>query len=146
MNLAFYANLAEIIGTTAIVVSLIYVAIQIHQNNQHLAQGAQRARAQAVRDNLGVLRDNVEIVIKDQADETLSASEAFSMNTVWMGVLFSYQTSFQQLPRNELEGHARFIGRFFQIMPSLRLTWEQNRDTYHPDFVQFMEENVVNER
>ena len=34
MDLSYYANLAEIIGTTAIVVSLIYVAVQIRQNTR----------------------------------------------------------------------------------------------------------------
>ncbi len=143
MDLAFYANLAEIAGTVAIVVSLVYVAVQIRQNNQHLAQGAQRARAQAVRDNLGAMREYSELVMKDRAGETLTASEAFQMSTLWMSSLFSYQTSFLQLPRSEVEGHARYLGGFFKSNPSFRVTWEQNRDTFHAAFVRFMEEDVV---
>ena len=34
MDLSYYANLAEIIGTTAIVVSLVYVAVQIRQHTR----------------------------------------------------------------------------------------------------------------
>jgi hypothetical protein len=143
MDLTFVANLAEIVGTAAIVVSLVYVAVQIRQNNQHLAQGAQRARAQAVRDNLGTMRELAELVMKDRAGETLTSSEDFQMSLVWMASLFSYQTSFLQLPRSELEGHARWMGRFFESNPSLRDTWKQNRDTFHPDFVRFMEGSVV---
>jgi hypothetical protein len=63
---------------------------------------------------------------------------------LWMGALFSYQTSFLQLPRNEIEAHANFFRRFSERMQSLRTTWEQNRDTFHPDFAKFMDENVFN--
>ena len=34
MDLTYYANLAEIFGTVAIVVSLVYVAVQIRQNTR----------------------------------------------------------------------------------------------------------------
>ena len=34
MDLSYYANLAEILGTAAIVVSLVYVAVQIRQNTR----------------------------------------------------------------------------------------------------------------
>ena len=144
MDLSYYANLAEIIGTTAIVVSLIYVAVQIRQNNRHLAHEAQRARAQAFRQNLRIMADNAEIWIKDLNGETLTATEAFRMDRAWMSHLWSYQTSFQQLPRNEIEGGATIFRRFFETQQSIRTTWVQNRAAFHPDFVRFMEEKVIN--
>jgi len=143
MDISYYANLAEIIGTTAVVVSLIYVAVQIRQNNRHLAHEAQRARAQSVRENLRGMADNAEILVKDYDGATLSAAEAYRINAFWMAILFSYQTSFLQLPRNEIMGHANFFRRFFETQPSVLATWEKNRDTFEPDFVQFMKENVV---
>jgi molybdopterin converting factor small subunit len=144
MDLSYFANLAEIIGTTAIVVSLIYVAVQIRQNNRHLAHEAQRARAQAFRQNMRIMADNAEICIKDQNGEALTATEAYRMDRMWLSELWSYQTSFQQIPRNEIVGGANFFHRCFATMQSLRASWEQNRDTFQPDFVQYMEENVFN--
>ena len=46
MDLAYYANLAEIFGTVAIVVSLVYVAVQIRQNTRttRLATGQNISR------------------------------------------------------------------------------------------------------
>jgi hypothetical protein len=143
MDITYYASLAEIIGTIAIVISLIYVAVQIRQSNQHMAHEAQRSRAQAVRENLRGMAGNAEIFVKEHSGEALTAAETHRMNMYWMGVLFSYQTSFQQLPRSEIIGHANFIHRFFETSQSIRATWEQNRDTFHPDFTRFMEENVI---
>ena len=85
MDISYYANLAEIIGTTVVVISLIYVAVQIRQNNRHLAHQAQRARAQSVRENLRGMAGNAEILVKDQSGETLTATEAFRANAFWMG-------------------------------------------------------------
>ena len=144
MDLSYYANLAEIIGTTAIVVSLIYVAVQIRQSNQHLAHEAQRARSQAFRENSRIMADNAEIWIKDLNGETLTATEAFRMDRMWMTTLWSYQTSFQQLPRNEIEAAANFFRHEFATMQSFRTSWEQNRNTVQPDFVQYLEESVFN--
>ncbi len=53
MDLSYYANLAEIFGTLAIVVSLIYVAIQVRQNThttrlataQNISRDLQEANA-----------------------------------------------------------------------------------------------------
>ena len=145
MDISYYANLAEIVGTIAVVVTLIYVGIQIRQNNRHLKEEAQRARAQSVRENLRGMADNAEIFVKDLGGETLTAAESYRMNALWMGVLFSYQTSFQQLPREEIMGHANFFRRFFETMQSVRTTWKQNRDTFQSDFVSFMEEHVTGE-
>ena len=123
MDLTYYANLAEIVGTAAIVISLIYVAVQIRQNNRHLAQEAQRARAHAVRENFGVIANNAEMMVKEGAGEALSAVEALQMNMQWMRALFSYQTSFQQLPRNEIKGHLNVFRSLLETNPSLRATW-----------------------
>ncbi len=144
MDLSYYANLAEIIGTTVIVVSLIYVAVQIRQNNRHLAHEAQRTRAQGFRENMRIMADNAEIYIKDLNGESLTAAEAFRMDRMWLGNLWSYQTSFQQLPRKEIETGANFFRHDFATMPSLRASWEKNRDTLQPDFVQYMEESIFN--
>jgi hypothetical protein len=146
MDISYYANLSEIIGTAVVVVSLIYVAIQIRQNNQYSAMEAQRARTQSVQENFKGFADNAEICVKDLNGETLTDVETYRMNALWMRSLFSYQTSFLQLPRNEIIGHANMFHRLFETMSSIRTTWENNHDTFHPDFVQFIDEYVINKR
>lgn len=143
MDLSYFANVAEIVGTVAVVVSLIYVAVQIRQNNRHLAHEAQRARAQAVRENFRGIADNAEILVKDQKGVGLTSVEMERIQAFWMAILFSYQTSFLQLPRQEIVGHSNFFRRYFAAQPSARATWGRNRDTFALDFVQFMEENVI---
>ncbi len=144
MDLTYFANLAEIIGTAAIVVSLIYVAVQIRQNNRHLAEEAQRARAQAVRESWAHLGSNAEAMAKELKGEKLTDVEALRMIGMWMGILFSYQTSFLQLPETEVAPMINLFRRNLETMESFHAAWEQNHDTFHPNFVQFMNENVFN--
>lgn len=53
MNWDAISAVGEIVGAAAVVLTLIYLAVQIRQNNKHLAQEAQRARAQSFRENMG---------------------------------------------------------------------------------------------
>jgi hypothetical protein len=108
-----------------------------------LEEEAQRARAQSFRENMKFFANNAETMAKDSNGEILTASEAIKMNSLWMSALFSYQTSFQQLPRKEIEAHTSFFRYFFETMQSPHTTWQQHRETFKPDFVQFMEERVI---
>ena len=136
----------NLLASGGVIAGIVFLGLELRQNNELLVQEAQRSRAEAVRGNMGVFADNAEIWVKDQAGETLTAAEAFRMNAMWVGTLFSYQTSFQQLPRQELEAQSIGFRRYFETMPSFRTSWEQNRDTFEPDFAQFIEENVVSGR
>ena len=142
MTLEQLAFLAQIIGTVAIVVSLIYVAVQIRQNNRHLAHEAQRTRAQSYRDNMALMADNADIYIRDLNGQALTPEEAFRMDRMWLGNLWGYQTSFQQLPRKEIKAGANFFRHAYTNLPSCRATWAASRDTFQPDFVQYMEKEV----
>jgi len=79
MDISYYADLAEIIGTIAVVVTLIYVGIQIRQSNRHLEEEAQRARAQSFRENMKFFANNAEAMAKDSGGEKLTASEAIAI-------------------------------------------------------------------
>ena len=135
-----------ILANAGVIAGIAFLGLELQQNNELLVQEAQRSRAEAVRENMGVFADNAKIWVKYRAGEPLTAAEAFRMNVMWLRTLFSYQTTFQQLPREEIVAQANGFRRFFETMPSFRTTWEQNRDTYESDFVRFMEENVTSGR
>ena len=143
MNWEAIGAIGEILGAAGVIVTLGYLAFQLRQNNRHLAHEAQRALAHAVRENTVTIANNAEIWVKDQAGETLTAAEAIRMNMQWHGLLFGYQTAFQQLPLQEIEARANNFRLWFENTPSFRASWEQNQDTFQSDFVRFMEQNVV---
>ena len=137
-----FGQAINILANTGVIAGIVFLALELRQNNEHLAHEAQRSRAQSFRENMAVMADNAEIYIKDLNGETLTPAEAFRLDRIWMQNLWGYQTSFQQLPRIEIEQGANFFRDGFRTMPSFRMTWENNRDKFQPDFVRYMEDNV----
>ena len=147
MTLDQFANIAEILGVTIVIFTLVFLSLQIQQNNKLMAGEAQRSRSQSAGLSMGAIAENGElaaIIIKDLNGETLNAVEALRMKWMWMRQLWGYQTSFQQLPRVEIEAMANLFRRNFEAMPSFRTSWEEIRDTFQPDFVQYLEEKFAN--
>jgi len=138
-------NLAQTISVLAnvgVIAGIIFLGLELQQNNEMLSDEAQRARAQMFRENLAVWADNSELWVKDREHETLTSAEAYRISRIWLMNLWAFQTSFSQLPRNEVEGGGNLFRRQFEVMPSLRKTWEENRDAFEPEFVQYIEEDV----
>ena len=131
-----------IVANLGVIAGIVFLGVELRQNNELLLEEAQRARAQAFRENQGVWADHAEVWAKDLDGETLTSAEAFRLSRIWLMNLWAYQTSFRQLPRDEVERAATLFRRQYQTMPSLRATWEQDRDAFEPDFVQYMEENA----
>ena len=146
MNWEAIGAIGEILGAAGVIVTLGYLAFQIRQNNRHLAHEAQRARAQAIRENVSAMRDYADIFIKDLHGETLTETESFRMDRLWFQTLWSHQISFLQLPRHQVSPGSAPFREYFETMPSIRIAWERNRHSLDPNFVRYMEENVVNER
>ena len=147
MTLDQFANIAEILGVTIVIVTLVFLSLQIQQNNKLMAGEAQRSRSQSAGLSMGAIAENGElaaIIIKDLNGETLNAVEALRMKWMWMRQLWGYQTSFQQLPRVEIEAMANLFRRNFEAMPSFRTSWEEIRDTFQLDFIQYLEEKFAN--
>ena len=136
------AQAVSVLANVGVIAGIVFLGLELQQNNELLTDEAQRARAQSFRENMGVWADNAELWARDLEGETLTSAEAFRISRIWMMNLWAYQTSFLQLPRNEVEGAGILFSRQFESMPSLRATWAQNRDAFEPDFVQYMEEDV----
>ncbi len=146
MNWEAIGAIGEVLGAAGVILTLGYLAFQIRQNNRHLAQEAQRSRSQAIRENMRIMTENAEVCMKDSDGEALTSTESFQLDNIWYGTLWSFQTSFLQLPRHQIAPGATTFRRLFETMPSMATAWEQHRDSFDPNFVRFMEENVINER
>jgi len=143
-----FAQTITILANVGVIAGIVFLAVEIRQNNELMAEEAQRARGESVREGYSQLAENGElaaILVKENGGEPLTAVEEVRLGSWYIRGLFGYQTSFQQLPRDELEPMTSWFRLRYQVSPTWRIVWEQNRSTLHPDFVRFMEENVVSE-
>ena len=135
-----------ILANLGVIAGIIFLAIEIRQNNELMADEAQRVRSESIRECFVMMADNGELAaiqLKDLEGEELSNLEEFRLSQYLMRGVIGYQTSFHQLPREELEPMANYFRGQFETSSSFRRGWRQYRDALDPAFVQYMEEDVA---
>ncbi len=155
MTLEQYAYVGEIIAAIAVIASLVYIGSELRQNTEALQT---QSRYNLINLRIGAMDiqlQNFELLdaLHRYVDgEDLSAAERSAVNLHSMRLLEMWQwqhgefqagtLTLEQLP---VESWRSFYHD--NILPNaLSEIWEMRRRTLRPDFVQFMVENVVNER
>ena len=139
----------SILANVGVVGGILLLVYELRQNNDLMAEEAQRARGESIREAYSQMADNGELAaiwVKEMKGEELTAVEEVRLGSYYIRGLFGFQTSYQQLPREELEPMTNWFRDRYQTSPTWRITWDQNRNTFSPDFVRFMEESIAYER
>ena len=136
--ISVFANIGVIAG-------IVFLVLELSQNNELMIDEAERARAESRRQHWRLLAENTSLVatiVKERNGEPLSEVEEVQLIGYHMRDLIGFQTSFQQLPREDLLPAGTDFRQFYEASPAFRKAWEQYRDSLDPDFVQFMEQDV----
>ena len=140
---------AEVLGVLGVVGSLIFVAFEIQQNNELLAAEARATRhANRSQNSNRQFLENpelAELVVKANSRAQLTQVEQFTIERYFNQKLLDFQFSFVEFDERDLDVDAMTVG-FNQELGMLQYWNEHKRPEFQPDFVQWMEENVVNER
>jgi len=145
-------DLGQTIGIVAnigVIAGILFLAVELRQNNNLMIDEAERARAESRRQHWVLIAENAELaamMVKERNGEQLNAAEELRLTGYWMRDLIGYQTAFQQLPREDLLAAGLEFRRFFETSPSFRAAWEEHRYSLDPNYVQFMDLNVLHER
>ena len=140
-----FGQTISIVANLGVIAGILLLVLEIRQNNELMSDEAQRARSESIREGFLSMAENGELAaiwVKERSGERLTAVEEHRLGNYWMRGVLGYQTSFQQLPREELEAYKAWFRGLFERSPSWRNTWELYRGTFQPDFVEFMEEEV----
>ncbi|MGI9260994.1 MAG: hypothetical protein ACR2QR_03105, partial [Woeseiaceae bacterium] len=84
MNVSSLANIAEIVGAVVVVISLIYLAIQIRQNNELLRSESRRAMMQNEQTAMLLAFEHQEVLRKLNESSELSAKEQFELSIIFI--------------------------------------------------------------
>ena len=151
-------DLGQTIGVLAnvgVVAGIIFLGFELQQNNELMASEARRGQLSIQMEGWGAVVGNPDIIplfLKDRNGERLSVEETLRLDAFWMRNLVSSQWQYyerEQLVSDQFVIHQR---KNFEAYPSLRKVWEGNsggstsagKDTLDLDFVEFMEQNVIN--
>ena len=149
---------AEVLGVVGIIAGIVFLGYELRQNNDLLEAEVRfnhkEARSGWFR-NLATNPHLTELIVKAQEGELLSSSEVFQLESLYRHLFTEWEWEVQEAPLRErlevpLEGYRIGFGKLpgtnTTVYPGIRETWEASKATFAADFVEFVEENVVNER
>ncbi len=109
MDISYLANLAEIFGTAAIVVSLIYVAVQIRQNTRATRLSTAQNVFHDLRESTAMIANDAEMAqlhLKGMVDdESLSPVERYRFYTYLNNAFRVYENAFYQNQEGALDAY-----------------------------------------
>jgi hypothetical protein len=150
MTLSDLASIGSFVSGVAVLISLVYVAVQIRQaerNQRTLLQHGTSTRAvELVRhwSDPYIAEAYVKML---SGDQNLTAVEAFQLSIQFRTSLLSWQDSFllqraSLIDSLQLESTLRTF-RVLLAQPVLRALWTMSKATFSPEFVEHVETNTM---
>ncbi len=156
MTLEDLGNLGEFIGAFAVVISLVYLAIQIRQNTAQIRENSQVSRL-LLQENFvsgqeGLFRALLESEemyriwrLGSTTRDELSTEDRERFGLLLYGQMYRYHVMYQASALEPLE-HERCriqIDRF-AAMPAFRSWWSRQRSgfAFDPNFVYFVDDRI----
>ena len=151
MNWDAIGAIAELVGAVAVVVTLIYLAIQIRQSNTSARVAARLEMTRQYSDFADGLINNPEanrVLRSGLAEEQLNESDqlmfaALMHKCFWYFSAMHFQQAVHSFSDDEWYQSKRLIRRITSN-PGARSWWEQNKSEYSPSFVDFLESDILN--
>ena len=153
LKLSELANIAEVIGAFAVVVSLIYVGVQVNDSNSAV-------RSASVNDaNVAVQEWYMQIGSDMQtsrlfygalmSDEALTNEDEFQFIMMFHGVFLAFQNSYLMSEEGTIDSELvdGLTGAILAVKdtPGMKRYWRQRRATLHPRFVRYVDELLKQE-
>ena len=153
LKLSELANIAEVIGAFAVVVSLVYVGVQVNDSNSAV-------RSASVNDaNVAVQEWYMQIGSDMQtsrlfygalmSDEALTNEDEFQFIMMFHGVFLAFQNSYLMSEEGTIDSELvdGLTGAILAVKdtPGMKRYWRQRRATLHPRFVRYVDELLKQE-
>ena len=148
MDLAFYANVAEIVGTAAVVVSLIYVGIQVNDSTRAVRSATANQTTSAISawySNIGNNEQSAALFAKGIVDpESLSAEELAQFIYLAHGLILEFQAAYYLSEEGTLDLELResITNNLAGVRetPGFLLYWSQRGSLLKPSFRKFVDD------
>jgi hypothetical protein len=149
-------DLSQTIGILAnigVIAGIVFLAMELRQNNSLLAAQAsytqfsvERERRTRTMENQANLTD---IARRARAGEELTPTESLQLQAHNRDTLEAWQWQFRENQAGRLE--TRFMNiedwrALWEFNSGIRERYDETLNRRTPEFIQFMEENVINER
>ena len=143
-NIEYVANIAEIIGAIVVVITLIYLTIQLRQNNKLLQSASRRAMMETENNSLNQALEFQELLRKLSQPEKLSEKEQFELSIIFITDMENRYFEYLQY-KNGLLSEQEWRARLFIAVENHgikrgRKWWSKvGRNLWPAEFVEFID-------
>jgi hypothetical protein len=141
-----WKDLVEAVGVLAIVVSLVFVGLEVRQNTNAVKSTVLDSSAQASYDAIVLLIENENLRKAQAAVDGPAPDENRQLMSLYYAALLRIQLNrFMQTRLGVIdEDTVSVVGGIGGIYnnPSFREYWSKRRDNYDPEFISYMEDRV----
>ena len=135
----------SILANLGVIAGIVFLGIELRQNNELMAAQARQASFENNRQFAENLFENpslAEIMAKVEGGEVTSPAEDIQLYGIGLFVLRSFEFAYRELGELDVPATRRI---FHENRVSYRLadTWEIAKPLLDPEFVAFMEANIV---
>ena len=152
MNWEAVSGIAEIVGVIVVVISLLYVGVQIRQNTRATRYQATQNLVAGMSDAHFPISSDGEfaaIARKGGYDRSSLTDDEQLRYNMWMFSLFNqYDFAYHKYKAGELDEIIwkkleYEVPRWIASLPGVREWWEQDKERMSRDFVNYVEKRVV---
>ncbi len=141
------ASIAQIVGAVAVIVSLVYVAIQVKSNSIAVRSGSGNAANVAVQSwylELGANQQASDLYIKAMtSDEPLAKEEEFQFIVLTHALMLAFQNSYFLATERTIDTDLREAMTVpimaVKDLPGLQRYWRQRRNYFLPGFATYVD-------
>jgi hypothetical protein len=150
LKLSELANIAEVIGAFAVVISLVYVGVQVTDNTRAMRSATASATSDAISSWYGDLGGNLQastIMLNGISNpKSLSREEMAQFIYLVHGLLLQYQYAYylsrEQTLDPGLQQSLTYNLLGVREQPGFVLFWQQRREVFEPGFRAFVDDLI----
>lgn len=147
MQLSDLADIAEIVGSIAVVISLVYLAVQVRQNTYSVRSATLQANTALWSSLLSSLAEPGTVAAYSaglSGSKEISPTQYTQFFLLCRALFAAFENQHYQYRRGILDdktykGYERAISEQFLAFPGFRIWWEQSRNVFSPAFVEHID-------
>ena len=142
-----------IVANFGVIAGIVFLGLELRQNNALLeSQARSNLDANRLTLQLGVIEDRggiADLVVRARAGEEMSVADEYRLSVRRAVTLGNIVSGYREHLSGALDEEDLPVDQWsavFRSTPGMTEFWENGKQQQTPEFVRFMEENIVNER
>ncbi len=137
-----FAQTVGLLANLGVIAGILFLAAEVRQNNEYMAAEARFNRLSVHTASAALVVENPELVesmVRSFNGEELTLADTFRLQAHWFRVMqninWTYFEAFEEAPLETWKVTFRY--------PFVRGIWEERKVELDPEFVQFVEANIL---